>query len=233
MIERKRENERMDKKMLKKILILENQFRAGMGSFIAKGFETAPGFEVSAMVVATDNYLEKATKFEADLILIDMDSLRRTDALVSALELRKTFPTIPVVFMSERENPVLTKEGLVAALFSNCYWLNKPTRSPQLVLAELEAAYHGKAQLDSSLLEEALTEANYQGLLSPQQHRVMRLMAAGMSNAAIGKACGISAKAVERTIAAASSLLDVEPASELTNRRVTAAMKYLRAMSFI
>ena len=233
MIERKRESLRMEVKMLKKILILENQFRAGMGAFIAKGFESAPGYEVSALVVATDNYIDKAAKFEAEIILIDMDSLRRTDALVSALELRKTFPKIPVIFMSERENPILTKEGLVAALFNNCYWLNKPCRSPQLVLAELESVFKGKAQLDSSLLEEALTESNYQGLLSPQQHRVMRLMAAGMSNAAIGKACGISAKAVERTIAAASGLLDVEPASELTNRRVTAAMKYLRAMSFI
>jgi DNA-binding NarL/FixJ family response regulator len=77
------------------------------------------------------------------------------------------------------------------------------------VLTELESVYKGRAQLDSSLLEEALTESNYQGLLSPQQHRVMRLMASGMSNAAIGRECGISAKAVERTIAAASTLLDV------------------------
>lgn len=220
-------------KMLKKILILENQFRAGMGSFIAKGFESSTEFDVNAIVVSTDNYIENAQKFSPDIILIDMDSLRRTDALSSALELRKTFPEVPVIFMSERDNPVLTKEGLVAALFHNCYWLNKPCRSPKIVLTELEAAYKGKAQLDSSLLEEALSESNYQGLLSPQQHRVMRLMAAGMSNAAIGRECGISAKAVERTIAAASNLLDVEPASELTNRRVTAAMKYLRAMSFI
>jgi len=218
---------------LNKILILENQFRAGMGTFIAKGFEDSHDFEVKAVVVSTDNYIESAEKFGPDLILIDMDSLRRTDALSSALALRKTFEKVPVIFMSERDNPVLTKEGLVAALFHNCYWLNKPCRSPKIVLTELESVYKGRAQLDSSLLEEALTESNYQGLLSPQQHRVMRLMASGMSNAAIGRECGISAKAVERTIAAASTLLDVEPASELTNRRVTAAMKYLRAMSFI
>lgn len=219
--------------MLQKILILENQFRAGMGAFIAKGFEESGDYSIKAEVVSTDNFLEKAEKFGPDLILIDMDSLRRTDALSSALELRQNFEDVPVIFMSERDNPTLTKEGLVAALYNNCYWLNKPCRSPKIVLAELESAYKGKAQLDSSLLEQALTESNYQGLLSPQQHRVMRLMSAGLSNAAIGRECGISAKAVERTIASASNLLDVEPASELSNRRVTAAMKYLRAMSFI
>jgi len=58
-------------------------------------------------------------------------------------------------------------------------------------------------------------------------------MSTGLSNAAIGRQCGISTKAVERTIAAASKLLNVEAASAETNHRVNAAMKYLKAMSFI
>ena len=218
---------------LKKILIIENPFRAGMGSFIVKGFDDCPDFDVETKLVSTDEAKETAKTFKPDVILVDMDSLRRTDALQTALDMRKGASKRVIIFMSERENPAFAKEGILAALHQNSYWLNKPCRDPKIVLREITRAYEGGAQLNQSLLEDALTESNYRGSLSPQQHRVMRLMASGLSNAAIGEQCGITAKAVERTISTASKILNVEPASALTNHRVNAAMKYLRAMNFI
>ena len=218
---------------LQKILIIENSFRPGMGSFIAKGFDDAKDFKVQTSVVPSEESLSGLKSFDPDVVLINMDSLRRSDALTSALAIRGESPNRVIIFMSERENPALAKEGLVSALYTHAYWLNKPCRDPYTVLKEIERAYEGGATLDPSLLEAALTEHNYQGLLSPQQHRVMRLMSTGLSNAAIGRQCGITTKAVERTIAAASKLLNVEAASPETNHRVNAAMKYLRAMSFI
>lgn len=218
---------------LSKVLIVENSFRPGMGSFIAKGFEEAKGFKIRALVAPSEEVLKEVDNFLPDVVLINMDSLRRNDALAAALAVRKQDKTKVVIFISERENAPLTKEGMVAALYNHSYWLNRPCREPATVLAEIERALAGGRQTDPTLLEDALTETNYLGLLSPQQHRVMRLMAAGYSNAAIGEEVGITTKAVERTIAAASKLLNVEPASAQTNHRVNAAMKYLRAMSFI
>lgn len=218
---------------LERILIVENSFRPGMGKFIAKGFDESKEFDVKTLVVASEESLSGIKSFDPDVVLINMDSLRRSDALATALTIRNESPDRVIIFISERDNPSMAKEGMVSALYTHAYWLNKPCREPSVVLKEIERAFKGGATIDPSLLEEALNEHNYQGLLSPQQHRVMRLMSTGLSNAAIGVKCGITTKAVERTIAAASKLLNVEAASPETNHRVNAAMKYLRAMSFI
>jgi DNA-binding NarL/FixJ family response regulator len=60
----------------------------------------------------------------------------------------------------------------------------------------------------------------------------MRLMALGGSNSEIAKECNVSEKAVERTVSAASKLLEVIPASSATNHRVNAANKYLKALFY-
>jgi DNA-binding NarL/FixJ family response regulator len=218
---------------LQRILIIENSFRPGMGSFIAKGFDEAKDVDVETLVIPSEESLAGLKNFDPDVVLVNMDSLRRSDALTSALAIRGESPSRVIIFMSERENPAIAKEGLVSALYTHAYWLNKPCRDPRTVIAEIERAYEGGVSVDATLLEAVLTEHNYQGLLSPQQHRVMRLMSTGLSNAAIGRQCGITTKAVERTIASASKLLNVEAASAETNHRVNAAMKYLKAMSFI
>lgn len=219
--------------VLQKILIIENSFRPGMGRFIAKGFEEIKDSPVQTLVIPWEESVSGLKGFAPDVVLINMDSLRPDDALSSALAIREESPCQVVIFISERENPVFAKEGLISALYTHAYWLNKPCRDPRTVLKEIERAYEGGASLDPSLLEHALTEHNYQGLLSPQQHRVMHLMSTGLSNAAIGRRCGITTKAVERTIASASKLLHVEVDSAETNHRVNAALKYLHTMSFI
>ena len=89
------------------------------------------------------------------------------------------------------------------------------------------------SQLSHSPLQESHLqeiEVEQLGELSPQQHRAMRLMSQGHSNSSIAEQCNISAKAAERTIAAASRILKVEPSSRETNHRVHAAMKYQAAM---
>jgi DNA-binding NarL/FixJ family response regulator len=218
---------------ISKVLILENAFRPGMGTFIAKGFDESSTFKVKTHVAPSEDLLAELKDFAPDVVLINMDSLRRNDALTAALAVRTMVEDTTVIFISERENSALTKEGMVAALYSHSYWLNGPCRDPNTVLGEIQRAVSGGKQTDPHFLEDALTETNYLGLLSPQQHRVMRLMSTGLSNSAIGQEVGISTKAVERTIATASKLLNVEPVSADTNHRVNAAMKYLRAMSFI
>ncbi len=218
---------------LNRVLLVENSFRPGMGAFIAKGFEESKEYSLKTMVLTQEEALGAIPDFKPDVVLFDMDSLRRTDALTAALGIRTTYPDLVIIFISERDNPAIAKEGLVSAMYTHGYWLNRPCREPAIVLGEIARALEGGKQLSTSLLEDVLTEHTYQGLLSPQQHRVMRLMSAGLSNAAIGVECKITTKAVERTIAAASKLLHVEPASPKTNHRVNATMKYLRAMSYI
>lgn len=219
--------------ILNKILIVENSFRPGKGTSIAQGFCKCSDFSVTSEVRSLDNALKEVGTFNPQVVLFDMDSLRRNDALTTALVMRREHQDLAIIFMSGRDMSAMVKEGMVSALYHHAYWLHKPEREATVVLREISRVLAGANQLSESLLEDALNDSHHHGLLSPQQHRVMRLMASGLSNSAIGKECQISAKAAERTIATASRLLGVQSASTNINPRVMAAMTYLKVMYFI
>ena len=217
---------------LKKIVIIENSFHPGMGLFIARGFSEESNGTLDAQVLDSDTALEIICEFQPDVAILDLDSMRKVDALTIALDIRKSSPDQVIIFMAGKANPIFVREGMLSALWDRAYWLNEPSRSPAIVLSEILRAYNGLQQIRPSFLEAAITETNFAGLLSPHQHRVMRLMALGGSNSEIAKECNVSEKAVERTISAASKLLEVIPASSATNHRVNAANKYLRALFY-
>ena len=220
------------KDSLRRILIVENSFRPGIGLFIEKLFKNEKDPMLDSLVVDTDEVTKSLSTYKPDVVILDVDSLHHSNALDVAIKVREQYPHQVIVFSSDRANPVLVKEGMVAALWSRAYWLNQPTKHHAHVLPEIRWAFHGKKPLNSKVLEHAATETSHIGRLTPQQHRVMRLMALGASNAKIARDCKMTPKAVERTIAAASKLLEVPPSSPDTNHRVMAAMIYRRSVLF-
>ena len=220
------------KESLRRILIVENSYRPGIGLLIEKLFKSEKDPMLDSLVVDTAEVAESLSRYKPDVVILDVDSLRHANALDVAISVREQYPHQVIVFSSDRANPVLVKEGMVAALWSRAYWLNQPTKHHAHVLPEIRWAFHGKKPLNSKVLEHASDETSHVGRLTPQQHRVMRLMSLGASNAKIARDCKMTPKAVERTIATASKLLEVEPSSPDTNHRVMAAMVYRRAVLF-
>ena len=217
---------------LRRILVVENTFRLGMGLLLAKILQIAGDASLATRVVDVEDVIAEMDSFAPDVVVLDVDSLRHAGALNLALDIRHKYPEKVIVFMSEGANPILVKEGMISALWSNAYWLNQPSRYPELVFPEILRAFNGKKHLNTKVLEMAIDESKHLGLLSPQQHRVMRLVATGASNSKIATDCRLTVKAVERTIAAASKLLSVEPSSPDTNHRVNAANNYRRTIFF-
>lgn len=222
----------ISKKLMERILIVENSFRPGIGLNIAKNFRSEKDPKVEPLVIDTDEVATSMRTFKPGVVILDVDSLRYANALDVAIGIREQNPDQVIMFSSDRSNPVLVKEGIVAALWSRAYWLNQPSKNPTLVLPEIQRAFNGNKPLNPQVLESAASETSHVGRLSPQQHRVMRLMSLGASNARIGRECKMTTKAVERTISAASKLLDVEASSPEVNHRVLAAMTYRRAVLF-
>jgi DNA-binding NarL/FixJ family response regulator len=216
---------------LKNIVVVEDQNQPGMGLFIVNGLQEAAHDSIRVKLIdfrLVKRYLEK---FAPDVIMLDLDSLNNMSALNVSLDIRTARPNQMIIFMSEQPAPELMRDGLQAALWNRSYWLEGPSRSPLVVLPEILRAYQGINSINPTVVEESASEAVHLSKLSPQQHRVMRLMAIGYSNAAIAEECKISVKAVERTIAAASKILEVTPASKDTNHRVNAAIRYRSAMN--
>ena len=217
---------------MERILIVENSFRPGVGLHIAKLFRSEKDPKVEPLVIDADEVATALPAFNPDVVILDVDSLRHVHALDVAIGIREQNPDQVIMFSSDRSNSVLVKEGIVAALWSRAYWLNQPSKNPTLVLPEIQRAFNGNKPLNPQVLESAATETSHVGRLSPQQHRVMRLMSMGASNSKIGRECKMTTKAVERTISAASRLLAVEASSPELNHRVLAALTYRRAVLF-
>jgi DNA-binding NarL/FixJ family response regulator len=220
------------KKSLERILIVENSFRPGVGIQIAKLFRGENDPKLESLVIDTDEVDSVLRTFNPEVVILDVDSIRYGNALDVAIRIREWKPEQVIMFSSDHSNPVLVKEGMVAALWSRAYWLNQPSQNPTLVLPEIQKAFSGNMPLNPHVLESAASETSHVGRLSPQQHRVMRLMSLGASNAKIGRECKMTTKAVERTISAASKLLEVGASSPDVNHRVLAAFTYRRAVLF-
>jgi len=219
-------------KILERISIVENMFSPGLGLFVAKILKNSNQPSVETVVVDSDDVVSNMQSFRPDVVILDVDSLRYLNSLTIAMTVRGVVSDQVIIFMSDRANPVLVTEGMVAALWTRAYWIYQPSRNPATVFPEIVRAFNGTQQFDLSVLESAISNTTHFGLLSPQQHRVMRLLAMGGSNASIARECNLSIKAVERTIATASKLLEVEPTSVDTNHRVKAAIRYLKLMLF-
>jgi len=217
---------------LSRLAIVENSFRLGTGLLLAKILQLAGDPSLKTKVVDPHNLAQEFNEFQPQVVVLDVDSLRHTSALQIALDIREQDPDRVIVFMSEASNPILVKEGMLSPLWSNAYWVNQPSRFPALVYPEILRAFEGKMQVSHEVLTAAMVETKHLGLLSPQQHRVMRLVSLGASNAKIARDCRLTVKAVERTIAAASKILGVEPSSPDNNHRVNASNMYRRVMLF-
>jgi len=219
-------------KTLERISIVENMFRPGIGLFVETILRSSTSPLIETLVVDADDALGHIDNFHPDVIILDYDSLLFSDALAIAIAIRERDDNQLIIFISEMMNPVLVNEGMVAPLWTRANWINQPSRNPAMILPEIARAFNGAHRTKSPVLQSAIKDVTQFGLLSPQQHRVMRLLAMGGSNSAIAQECKLTIKAVERTIATASKLLEVDAASEDTNHRVKAAIRYVKLMLF-
>ena len=219
-------------KTVERVSICENSFHPGNGETVKNGLESHTNGKIETKVHDFTEAVDVLTTFMPDLVILDLDSLRRIDALNTALELRKSDENLPIIFMTDQPSIAFVRDGLISPLWHRAFWLEKPTRQPEFVLDEILDVFNGAEQLSSDFIEECIEQAEFVNRLTPQQHRVMRLMSLGASNLEIANECRTTEKAVERTISIASKLLNVEPASRKTNHRVSAANKYLRALFY-
>ena len=222
-----------DASSLQRILIVENSFRVGVAQIIAGIFRSEDFPNLSTIIVDLAEVSKVLKSFEPDVVVVDVDSLRHIGAINVAIEIRAVNPEQVIIFGSDHPNPILVKEGLMAALWSRAYWLNEPSKNPGVILQEIRRAFSGSKSLNPEVLQTALSESRHMARLTPQQHRVMRLLSDGFSNSKIAIECGITAKAVERTIAAAARILEVTSSTEDFNHRVKAANAYRRSMLFV
>jgi DNA-binding NarL/FixJ family response regulator len=211
-----------------RLVIIENGYHPSTaGSVVALTFAARSISSLKVIVLDHEKMLEHRLDFANSVVIFDLDSMHKLDALNLALQIRKSNRKCIIVFMSANSKPVIVREGMIAALEENAFWLKEPARNGQNALSEIIRVVSGDFTEEFIFIESIISETSYLGLLSPHQHRVMRLMSVGLSNSEIAKSCKITAKAAERTISKSSKLIGVPASSSANNHRVLSANKYL------
>lgn len=154
----------------------------------------------------------------------------RDDGLRAAVELRTQRPSLPVVVLSQFVRP-----EYAAALLDTGggrgigYLLKDRVADVADFAASLRLVAAGGTAIDPDVIRQILRRPRDPlAALSTREREVLILLAEGHSNASIGAALHITEAAVAKHIGNILAKLDLPPSDD-TNRRVLAALTYLRA----
>lgn len=193
---------------------------------------TERGHEVCAAVGDAEALCDAVAAHGPDSVVVDirMPPDHTDEGLRAAIDIRDRYPGTGVLLFSQYiETNYATR--LLAAGSSGVGYLLKDRVANVAEFAEaLERVGEGGTALDPEVVTQlaAASGRNEElATLTERERDVLSLMAEGRTNAAIARTLYLSPGTVEKHIATIFGKLDL-PASETTNRRVLAVLRYLR-----
>ena len=196
------------------LIVDDDPFARTMLSSVVQGL----GFEVVDTVGSFADGLAASRTHAPDVALLDLDLGEGPTGIDLAHAIRRHLPDVGIVFLSTYADPRLL--GSVPVLPDNSLYLTKQEVADTSVLADALDTVQGAAGSGHSAVRE-------QGLavLTDSQIDVMRLIAAGYSNAEIARRLVIEEASVEKAVMRLIRQLDVR-ATRAENQRVMIAQAY-------
>ena len=193
----------------------------------------ASGFEVVARAADRDRLLEAVASAQPDLVITDirMPPTNTVEGLEAAVEIRERFPRIAVLLLSQYVETTHAVRLLERGAGGLGYLLKDRVGEVREFLDAVRRVGGGGSAIDAEVVSELVVRRRQRDLvgeLSDREREVLRLMAQGRSNSAIGALMHLSEKTVEGYVRTIFMKLQLEPAEE-DHRRVLAVVTYLRA----
>jgi DNA-binding NarL/FixJ family response regulator len=195
--------------------------------------ETEPDIEVAAVCGDLDSLLAAVAAEHPDVVVTDirMPPDNTDEGIQAAQRLRTTDPDVGVVVLSQYETPSYALALLDGGSAGRSYLLKERVQEPEQLVSAIRAVAGGGSVIDPKVVE-ALVAEDARGEQSPirrltaRERDVLREMAAGKSNAAIGESLFLAERSVEKVIHAIFLKLGLtwEPS---VNKRVKAVILYL------
>ena len=182
------------------------------------------GFMVAGNVGTAKEALLLAAETRPDVAVIDLDLGEGPTGLDVARRLREMFPSIGLVVLSTYEEPRLMGFNQHPLPDDALYLVKRTVVDPEILGKAL------RMSVDDDFRQGTLRVLPRDALgvtLSDAQIDIMRLVAAGHSNAEIARQRSLTVPAVEKAIARLIKQLDLH-ASPDTNQRVAIAQAYFR-----
>jgi DNA-binding NarL/FixJ family response regulator len=200
---------------------------------IRRLLETQPDIEIAAVCDDLDSLLAAVDAERPDVVVTDirMPPGNADEGIQAAARIRETHPDIGVVVLSQYATPSYALALLESGSERRSYLLKERLQDLEHLVSAIHAVADGGSVIDPKVVE-ALVAENARGeesrlnQLTPRERDVLREMAAGKSNAAIGESLFLAERSVEKVIHSIFLKLGLtwEPS---VNKRVKAVILYL------
>ncbi len=207
-----------------RVAVVEDQplFR----SMLERMLDDTPGLHVVAAVGTVTEATRVLRPGMAHVAVLDID-LPDGNGIALGVTLRRAQPDLGILLLSAHDamDLLLDLPRDVAAGWG--YLSKTSSTSEEVLVAAVRAAAVGETVLDPALLARMTPRAGSAvARLTDRQYDVLRLLAAGLSNAGIGTRLGITEKSVQNHVNAMYATLgiDTDPSR---NPRVSAALRLL------
>jgi DNA-binding NarL/FixJ family response regulator len=210
-----------------RVVIAEDSvlLRAGLSKLLA-----AAGIEVVAAVGDADELLAVVPEYMPDAVIADvrMPPSHSDEGIRAALVIRRQWPEVAVLVLSQYVEERYAADLLSANTSSVGYLLKDRVADVGEFVSALRRVAAGGTALDPEVVSQLLLRRRSDPLdrLTPREHEVLRQMAEGRSNAAIGQQLVITDSAVAKHINNIFAKLDLHP-GDGDHRRVLAVLRFL------
>ena len=195
--------------------------------------EADPELEIAAVCGDLDSLLAAVEAERPDVVVTDirMPPGDSDEGIQAAERLRTTNPDIGVVVLSQYATPAYALALLEGGSAGRSYLLKERVQDPGELVTAIRTVANGGSVIDPRVVE-ALVAEDARGEQSPlkslsaRERDVLREMASGKSNAAIGESLFLAERSVEKVIHSIFLKLGLT-FEESVNKRVKAVILYL------
>jgi DNA-binding NarL/FixJ family response regulator len=189
---------------------------------------------VLATVGNATELLDAVGRLRPDVVITDikMPPGHQMEGIEAALEIRARHPGVGVVVLSQHADDVYAYRLLKDGTGGLAYLLKERVGDLGAIIEALEAVARGGSVVDPKVVEALVSRRTREAesplaRLTPRELAVLREMAQGKSNQAIGEALFMSESAVEKHVTTIFSKLELSEETQV-NRRVAAVLTFLR-----
>ena len=191
------------------------------------------GYDIVAQAGDATQLLTAVEREAPDVCVVDirMPPSHTTEGLVAALEIRRRFPKIGVLVLSQHVETHYAMQLLGGDAAGVGYLLKDRLADINEIVDAVRHVAAGRSVIDPTVVSTLLgrrREADPLDELTDRQRSVLALMAEGRSNRAIGERLFLSPKTVEAHISTIFSKLGIQDTRD-DNRRILSVLAYLRA----
>lgn len=195
--------------------------------------EETQAVEVIAAVGSADDLLDAVERLQPVAVMTDirMPPGHHIEGIEAAHAIRARHPGLGIVVLSQHADVHYALELFKKGASGLAYLLKDRIGEPDELLNALREVVAGRSVVDPDIVEtlvavKAGSSTSPIGELTPRELTVLREMASGKTNAAIGRAVGLSESAVEKYSSSIFSKLGLSEEREV-HRRVAAVLAYL------